>query len=62
MTAVDMSRWGKDTGTDIAGFIGAPILHQLTMKIDYRDDLMTFSYDPSRLQHCTGALNQGECY
>ena len=64
MTAMDTSRSGEETGVEIAGFLGAPTLHQLTVQIDYRDDLMNFSYDPKRIQHCMGSagMQMADCY
>jgi len=38
----------KNTGMEIAGFIGATALGQVTMSIDYRDGLVNFNYDPKR--------------
>jgi tetratricopeptide (TPR) repeat protein len=38
----------KNTGMEIAGFIGATALGQVTMSIDYRDGLVDFNYDPKR--------------
>ncbi len=66
LVGMDTSALGKSTGTNIVGLIGAPTLHQLTMQIDYRDDLMNFSYDPKRLTRClTNSLSttyQADCY
>jgi len=36
----------RSTGLEIAGFIGATALGQVTMSIDYRDGLVKFQYDP----------------
>lgn len=38
----------KNTGLEVAGFIGATTLGQVTMTIDYRDGLVRFDYDPNR--------------
>jgi predicted aspartyl protease len=38
----------KNTGLEIAGFIGATALGQVTMSIDYRDGLVKFNYDANR--------------
>ena len=38
----------KHAGLEIAGFIGAIALGQVTMSIDYRDGLVKFSYDANR--------------
>ena len=62
MTAIDTSKVGTSAGIEIAGFLGAPTLHQLTVQIDYRDDLMHFSFDPKRLQHCASGVNISDCY
>ena len=66
MTAMDTSRLGDEAGVEIAGFLGAPTLHQLTVQIDYRDNLVHFSYDPNRIQHCSATSLSGvsfaDCY
>ena len=67
MTAMDTGYLGEETGVEIAGFLGAPTLHQLTVKIDYRDDLVDFSFDPKRIQRCGSSMNatgsiMADCY
>lgn len=62
LLAIDTSRMGKDTGIEISGFLGSPTLHQLTMSIDYRDNLIRFTYDPKRIQHCFGNIRMADCY
>ncbi len=64
MTAIDTGFISQATGLDISGFLGAPTLHQLTLRIDYRDKLVGFSYDPKRIVHCveTETGNLGECF
>jgi predicted aspartyl protease len=46
--AFDTSNISKHLGTEISGFIGITTLEQLTVKIDYRDALVKFDYDPNR--------------
>jgi len=48
IVSFDIAKISKDTGLEISGFIGATTLGQLTMRIDYRDGLVKFDYDPSR--------------
>ena len=62
LLSIDTTRMGKDAGIEISGFLGAPTLHQLTMSIDYRDNLIHFTYDPKRLQHCFAGITRGDCY
>ena len=62
MVALDTSRFSRDTGVEISGFIGAPTLHQLTVSIDYRDNLLHFTYDPSRLTRCVDGIKMADCY
>lgn len=62
LLAIDTSRLGKETGVEVSGLIGAPTLHQLTMSIDYRDNLVHFSYDPKRIRHCMGNVDIPDCY
>ncbi len=46
--AFDTSGVSKNTGLEVSGFIGFTTLGQLTLKIDYRDALVKFEYDPKR--------------
>ena len=62
MTAIDTSGLGRDTGVEISGFLGAPTLHQLTLQIDYRDDLLHFSFDPKRLTRCVDGIKLADCF
>lgn len=59
----DIGRLGKGTGVEVSGLLGAPTLHQLTMSIDYRDNLVHFSFDPKRLHICMPPGSHGpDCY
>ena len=49
MVAIDLSGLSKNIGVEVSGFIGFSTFRQLEMKIDYRDGLVEFLYDPSRL-------------
>jgi predicted aspartyl protease len=49
--AFPMERISQSTGMAISGVIGADILHELTLHIDYRDGLVKFEYDPKRGYH-----------
>jgi hypothetical protein len=62
LLAIDTSDLGRETGVDVAGFLGAPTLHQLTVSIDYRDYLVTFAFDPKRLTRCASGINLTDCY
>jgi len=44
-----LSNLSKDIGTEISGIIGFATLNLLEVKIDYRDGLVDFSYDPKRV-------------
>jgi hypothetical protein len=48
LVAFDMTRISDDVGTEISGTLGFTTLGFLDMKIDYRDGLVDFSYDPKR--------------
>jgi hypothetical protein len=48
---MDTSKVSKDDGMEISGFLGATTLNQLTIRIDYRDGLVKFDYDPKRGYH-----------
>ncbi len=47
----DLSGMSKSTGTEVSGILGFQVLRMLQVKIDYRDGLVDFVYDPSRLRH-----------
>jgi len=61
MTASDMSRMGGGAGVTISGFLGVPTLHQLTIQIDYRDNLIHFTYDPKRVRRCVAGIKIDDC-
>lgn len=46
LNAIDLSSNSRYSGVEISGFIGYPILHQLVMQIDYRDNLVKVTYVP----------------
>jgi len=48
MVAFDMTHISNNVGTEICGTLGFAMLYLLDIKIDYRDDLVDFSYDPYR--------------
>ncbi|HKD85624.1 MAG TPA: aspartyl protease family protein [Terriglobales bacterium] len=45
----DLSSVCKQTGTDVSGILGFNMLRILQTKIDYRDGLVDFVYDPNHL-------------
>lgn len=45
----DLSTVSRHTGTEISGFLGFAMLRLLEMKLDYRDGLVDFEYDPKRM-------------
>ena len=47
----DLSKISKSAGTEVSGILGFQVLRMLQLKIDYRDGLVDFVYDPSRWQH-----------
>jgi Flp pilus assembly protein TadD len=62
LIAIDTSNLGRSSGTEISGLIGAPTLHQLTFSIDYRDNLVHFTFDPNRLSRCVEGIKMADCY
>jgi hypothetical protein len=44
----DFSKTSDSAGTEISGTLGFVTLNLLDLKIDYRDGLVDFSYDPNR--------------
>jgi tetratricopeptide (TPR) repeat protein len=50
IVTLDLSKISKQTGTEVSGVLGFQLLRMLQVKIDYRDGLVDFAYDPSRWQ------------
>ena len=48
LVAYDLTHISDDVGTEISGTLGFTTLRFLDLKIDYRDGLVEFSYDPKR--------------
>jgi len=44
----DLSNVSGQTGTEVSGFLGFEMLRKLELKLDYRDGLVDFVYDPKR--------------
>jgi predicted aspartyl protease len=51
MLSFDTTSLSDTSGTEISGFLGFTLLRFLEIKIDYRDGLVDFSYDPKRFNH-----------
>ena len=49
IVTLDLSGISKSTGTEISGILGFDMLRILQVKIDYRDGLVDFLYDPKHL-------------
>jgi hypothetical protein len=49
MVAIDFSGISKDLGIEVSGFLGFSTFRILETKIDYRDGLGQFIYDPNKL-------------
>ena len=49
MATIDLSRISQNLGIEVSGFIGFPIFRQVEIRIDYRDGLVRFNYDPDKL-------------
>jgi Aspartyl protease/Tetratricopeptide repeat len=49
IVTLDLSAISKSTGTEISGILGFEMLRILQVKIDYRDGLVDFHYDPKHL-------------
>ena len=50
MVAFDTTNLSKSSGVEISGMLGFAMLYQMVIRIDYRDGLVDFAIDPSRLQ------------
>ncbi len=48
MVAFDMSGMSNGVGTEISGALGFAMLYMLDIKLDYRDNLVNFTYDEKR--------------
>jgi tetratricopeptide (TPR) repeat protein len=48
VVAFDTSGISSSTGTEVSGTLGFAMLYQMQLKIDYRDGLVDFVYDPNR--------------
>jgi hypothetical protein len=46
----DLSALSRHTGAEVSGFLGFAMLRLLEVKLDYRDGLVDFKYDPKRVQ------------
>ena len=44
-----MTSLSNSTGTEISGILGFAMLELLDIKIDYRDHLVKFSFDSTRI-------------
>jgi predicted aspartyl protease len=49
IVTLDLSAISKSTGTEVSGILGFEMLRILQVKIDYRDGLVDFHYDPKHL-------------
>jgi len=45
---LDLANISRHTGTEVSGFLGFAMLMLLEVKLDYRDGLVDFIYDPKR--------------
>jgi hypothetical protein len=51
VVAIDLTHMSDRIGTEVSGILGFTTLRLLDIKIDYRDGLVDFSYDPKRWNH-----------
>jgi tetratricopeptide (TPR) repeat protein len=49
LVSFDMTNLSNSIGTEVSGTLGFGMLYLLDIKIDYRDGLVDFSFDPNRL-------------
>ena len=50
LLAFDLTNVSDSAGTEISGTLGFGMLYLLNIKIDYRDGLVDFSFEPNRFQ------------
>jgi hypothetical protein len=48
MITLDLSTISFQAGTEVSGFLGYAMLRKLEVRLDYRDGLVDFEYDPKR--------------
>ncbi|HLZ12080.1 MAG TPA: aspartyl protease family protein [Candidatus Acidoferrum sp.] len=48
MVSFDTTEISNRVGTEVSGTLGFAMLYQMSLKIDYRDGLVDFGYDPNR--------------
>jgi tetratricopeptide (TPR) repeat protein len=51
LITLDLSSLSRQIGTEVSGFLGFAMLRLLEVKLDYRDGLVDFEYDPKRVNH-----------
>ena len=49
MVAFDLTSTSESIGTEVSGTLGFDMLNLLDIKLDYRDNLVEFHYDPNRI-------------
>lgn len=49
VVTLDLSSQSRLLGTELSGFLGFDMLKVLEVKLDYRDGLVDFAYDPNRV-------------
>jgi tetratricopeptide (TPR) repeat protein len=49
IVTLDLSNMSRQTGTEVSGFLGFAMLNLFEVKLDYRDGLADFNYDPKRV-------------
>lgn len=56
---LDLPKVSRQTGTELSGFLGFAMLRLLETKLDYRDGLVGFEYDPKRTRHREAVADPG---
>ncbi len=49
IVTIDLSKLSNNVGVEVSGFLGFLTFRQLEVKIDYRDGLVDFTYDPNKI-------------
>jgi tetratricopeptide (TPR) repeat protein len=49
IVTLDLSDVSSQIGTEVSGFLGFEMLRRLELKLDYRDGLVDFEFDPKRV-------------
>lgn len=62
MITTDLQKMSNASGIELSGFLGAQTLRQLVVTIDYRDNLVHFTFDPKHQRNCVADNSLLDCF